>query len=174
MKYKLILLFLVLLSISVSAAITRECIDRVKPNMNCSIVSNAGTPCSGDYVIINATEGNGAEILTGPVLTLNSTYGLCYFTFNQTAGDYIAIFNNTNETRKIVVDGNTNEQIIIEVDSVEENQATISSYIGDPSGNSTSLWDYMYCSAANFNSDTCMFYRNWVLYPFRTTSGVRT
>ncbi len=175
-KYLIIFLILSIGVIGIAVnAIDRECMDRVKPGMNCSIVSNAGTLCSGNYIIINATEGDGAEILTGSVSTLNSLYGVCYFTFNQTVGDYISIFNITNETRKIVVDGNTNDQIITEVDSVEENQATIDSNIGSPSGNSTTLWDYMYCATGNFNNaNTCLFYRMWILYSWRTTSGIQT
>ena len=66
-------------------------------------------------------------------------------------------------------------RIYEEIDSIEENQATISGYLGDPTGNSTTLWDYMYCATGNFNNvNTCLFYRMWIIYSWRTTSGIQT
>jgi hypothetical protein len=171
MKYKLvsIVLLLFLLIVSVSA---RECLDRVKPGENCTIITPAGMDCTQTYDIINATGFKGTAIVDNRALnTLNSTVGLCYTSFNQSTGDYVVVFNEDNSSRRIVVDSYTNENLMTEVDNVEENQATMVSYIGDPSGNSTNIWTYIY---GDLDSGTNhLLYRIW-RYAWRTISGVET
>ncbi len=151
-KLRYLLVLMIILSVSVTAVIQRECLDRMKPGMNCSVVSSAGTDCSSNYILGNITNGTFLSIRNESLLTLEVKSGVCYTTINQSNGVYSIVFNDTNETRIIVVDGNTNDQIITEVDSVEENQATLLTRILD-------IWNWLFASRVE------VYFNNSLSYP---------
>ena len=145
-------------------------------------ISNSSGGIPGGIFDYNITDMNiTTSLQTGRVTEFgNGIYFLNITTAGSTEprvvqinGSYGSNFLNMVDMIFIVTTRKTT--LITEVDSIEENQATISANIGDPSGNSTSLWDYLYCDTGNFNNiNTCLFYRMWVLYSWRTTSGIQT
>lgn len=145
-------------------------------------ISNASGGITGGNFDFNLTDMNMTEVLQSGKVTEHGN-GIYFWNITtagsteprtlQINGSYGSNYLDVVDMIFIVTTRKTT--LITEVDSIEENQATISANIGSPVGNSTSLWDYMYCATGNFNNvNTCLFYRMWFLYPFRTTSGVMT
>lgn len=137
--------FIIIILTCLYFASARECLDRVQPNTLCRVTTPAGYDCSETYDLINISDG---EALTakGSLEALNSSLGLCYFNFTWGTGDYKIVLNEDNTSRVIVVDDVT-------VDDIKNDTEEILERIGDPTTNSTSLWNYFYIPDRNSCTD---------------------
>ncbi len=173
---KIAYLFIALVSVMAVMAI-----DEFKPGDRYyfSISNQSGGITGGDFDY-NLTDMNMTEVLQADKVTEfgNGIYYWNITTAGSTEPRTLQIngsYGTSNYLNMVDMIYILSTRIYEEIDSIEENQATISGYIGDPTGNSTTLWDYTYCATGNFNNvNTCLFYRQWVLYPWRTTSGIQT
>ncbi len=143
MKKKIIFGIIMILAIGFAAA--RECLNRAQPNVLCRVTTSAGYDCSETYDLINISDGK-ALTAKGSLEALNSSLGLCYFNFTKEPGDYKIVLNEDNSSRVIVVDDNTAE-------SIKTNITSILTRIGDPTTNSTSLWNWLYIPDRNSCDD---------------------
>ncbi len=175
MRKLLLLIIMFVMIISLVYAI--ECENTWQINVPC----NFTTPplaCT-TYDIYNAT--NDLAVDDG---TLTSIGGSLYYTqFDSTDSGRNVIQLCDNTTAVVDVVGYSLNVIYSEVDAIEENQATIQAQIntniteildriGDPTGNSTTLWDYVWGGLTSTN-EVNLLYRIWQ-YGWRTISGTKT
>jgi hypothetical protein len=154
---------LLVLFLCIASVLGRECLNSVAPNESCIVSTPANYNCSKSFDLVDLSDGN-ILIDDGNLSLINSENSICYLNFSYNTGDYSVILGEDNSTRTIVVE-------VSELDVIQSNTETIINSIGDPSGNETSLWDWLFIPVAESCSDLSGITRLWCFY-WRTINAI--